>query len=114
MDMQYVNSLYYGFKHQFRDMDTESLAPCTQNVSIDKINNDHWSQWSVGFVLGVYKHSVPSVQLRKIGSATFRLINILVRPHRHVVLLQPCMQGKERSPQIYRAHRNLRCLIKRR
>ena len=74
MDMQYVNSLYIGFKHQFRDMNTESLAPGIQNVSINTIDNDHRSQLCLSFVLGVYKHSAPSVQLRQIGSATFRLI----------------------------------------
>ena len=86
-------------------MNTESSAPGTQNVSIDNINNYHWSQCCLSFVLCVYKYSAPSEQLRQIGSATFRLINILVRPDRHVVFLQPLMQSKERSPQIYRAQK---------
>ena len=55
MEMQYVNVLYNVFKHQFRDMNTESLAPGIQNASAniimiisdwyecERVSLTHWS-----------------------------------------------------------------------
>ena len=81
-------------------------------------NNNRWLVWvSVSefnslvavmfcFCFGCLQKIVHTVldnclpgRLRQIGSATFRLVNILVQPHRHVVLLQPRLQSKEHGRQ---------------
>ena len=34
MGLQYVTFLYNVFEHQFRDMDTESKAPCAETLRV--------------------------------------------------------------------------------